>query len=298
MFDDDALPGSKLIFPLLAASMLAGCYVSWRRAPVTQVTAALATLGLATIPSLFVHSTIGFVNLPFPAYLVLATLILARGLVENKRASAAIGSLLLGFAAWTRPEGAAFGLLMLLTLILGSRLIGKQWAAKPITVVPFLMVSGIWLAFGNRYIADDEIGQLMRAFLPAFMAGNIRAEPLLNVLTYVGDQIPAWRIWGLMVFAIPALIGFGIAKARPRNNAIGYLVGVAGLASLLFPVLMFYIAGYTPGYGVSWLQDSFDRAMFPAAVLLFWAAVALANARPSVSVSDIEMSDRQGRTSS
>ena len=99
------------------------------------------------------------------------------------------------------------------------------------------------------------------------MAGNIRAEPLLNVLTYVGDQIPAWRIWGLMVFAIPALIGFGIAKARPRNNAIGYLVGVAGLASLLFPVLMFYIAGYTPGYGVSWLQDSFDRAMFPAAVL-------------------------------
>ena len=297
VFDNDALPGSKLASPLLMGSMLAGCFVLWRRAGVSLNSAAWAALGLATIPSLFLHATIGFVNLPFTAYLVLGTLFLARGLVDDEQASSAIGSLLLGFAAWTRPEGAAFGLLILMALIAGSWLLRKRWTAKVMTVAPFVVIAGSWLAFGNRYIADDEIGQLMRAFLPAIMAGNIRAEPLVNVLTHVGDQIPAWRIWGFMLVAIPAFIGFGIARARPRNNALGYLVGMAGLVSLLFPILMFYVAGYTPGYGISWLQDSFDRAMFPAVVLLFWAGVALAFARPTPSGSDIEMSDTQARAS-
>ena len=173
----------------------------------------------------------------------------------------------------------------------------KKFTAPVITVAPFLMISGTWLAFGNRYIADDEIGQLTRAFLPALMAGDIRTEPLETLLIFMGDRFPGHQVWGLMLLTIPALIGFGIVKARPGSNATGYLVGMAGLASLLFPILMFYIAGYTPGYGVSWLQDSFDRAMFPAVVFLFWAGVTLAFARPSACGSDTEMSVTHGRVS-
>ena len=60
---------------------------------------------------------------------------------------------------------------------------------------------------------------------------------------------------------------------------MGYLVGLAGLVALLFPLGMFYIAGYTPGYDVGFLEDSFDRAMFPAVALLFWSGVTLALAK-------------------
>ena len=60
---------------------------------------------------------------------------------------------------------------------------------------------------------------------------------------------------------------------------MGYLVGLAGLVALLFPLGMFYIAGYTPGYGTSFLADSFDRAMFSGVVLLFWSGVTLTFAK-------------------
>ncbi len=76
-----------------------------------------------------------------------------------------------------------------------------------------------------------------------------------------------------------------LAKTQPvprltTRLPTGYLVGLAGLVSLLFAFGMFYIAGYTSGYGAGFLTDSFDRAMFPAVALLFWAGVTLALAKP------------------
>lgn len=277
--DGDVLPGSKLVAPLLTASMLAGCFVSWRRAGVDQVPTAIATLGVVTIPLFFFHSTIGFVNVPFTAYLVLGTLFLARGIIEDDRSRSALGSLLLGFSAWTRPEGFGFGLAMLLALMFGGWLFNKRPAVWASSLLPFLVLSGAWLTFGNQYIVNDEIGQLLGEFLPAVKAGEIRTGPLSDLMAYIGGTFPAWRVWGLMAVAIPVLIGFGVVRVRPRENAMGYLVGLAGLVALLFPLGMFYIAGYTPGYGLGFLEDSFDRAMFPAVALLFWAGVTLALAK-------------------
>ena len=112
-------------------------------------------------------------------------------------------------------------------------------------------------------------------------SGPERSDSALAPDVYwpIGAGFPAWRVWGLMAVAIPVLIGFGVVRVRPRENAMGYLVGLAGLVALLFPLGMFYIAGYTPGYGLGFLEDSFDRAMFPAVALLFWAGVTLALAK-------------------
>ncbi|MFQ5922465.1 MAG: hypothetical protein ACE5M4_06440 [Anaerolineales bacterium] len=274
--DGDVLPGSKLVAPFLTASMLGGCFVSWRRAGVDQVPSGIATLGLATIPLFFFHATIGYVNVPFTAYLVLGTLFLGRGIVDSNRSSSTFGSLLLGFAAWTRPEGIGFGVVIILALMIGGWLLNRRPTVWASGLLPFLVVSGAWLTFSNQYVVGDEIGQLLREFLPAVQAGQIRTQPLSDLLAYVGIAFRAWRVWGLMAVAIPVLIAFGVAKIRPRNNAMAYLVGLAGLASLLFPGGMFYVAGYTPGYGMDFLGDSFDRAMFPAVALLFWSGVTMA----------------------
>ena len=60
------------------------------------------------------------------------------------------------------------------------------------------------------------------------------------------------------------------------------LVGIAGFVTLVIPMAMFYIAGYSPGYSVGFLGDSFDRAMLPGAITVLWSAVALAMGQKTV----------------
>ena len=276
VMDGDVLPGSKLMFPLLALSLTIGCYVFWRRAGVQKTASSLATLALASLPLLFRHSTIGFANAPFTAYIVLGILYIALGAQDDNRSSLIIGSLMLGFAAWTRPEGVGYSLLILLSLVVGFWLLQRRVMPLPAATIPLVLISAMWLAFGSRYVAEDEVGRLLGRFVPEVISGNIRMEPLSTVLRFAAENALKFRSWGLLLISVPLMGVIGLGRARDSWSTSAILVGIAGLVALTIPLAMFYVAGYTPDYSVGFLELSFERAMMPAAIALFWAAVALA----------------------
>ena len=55
----DILPGSKLIFPAFLASVSLGAYAFWIRQGVSTLLAGLGMLLVASVPSIFLHATIG-----------------------------------------------------------------------------------------------------------------------------------------------------------------------------------------------------------------------------------------------
>ena len=282
VMDGDVLPGSKLIFPMLALSLVIGCYVMWRRVDVTRMGSGLATLALASLPLLFFHSTIGFANAPFTTYIVLGILHIAHGAQSENRSALVLGSLMFGFAAWTRPEGVGYSLLILLTLVVSSWLLWRRVISLSAAAVPLIAISAMWMAFGSRYVAEDEVGDLLGRFVPAVINGDIRIEPLSTVLRFAAKEVLRFEAWGLLAIAIPVLMVTGLSKTLMSWNRMAVLVGIAGFVTLVIPMAMFYIAGYSPGYSVGFLGDSFDRAMLPGAITVLWSAAALAMGQEAV----------------
>jgi len=275
LFDHDALPGSKLLFPLLTWSMVYGCIYIWRRTGVDQTAASLAGLVIVTMPLIFDHATLDFANLPFTSYIVLGVLWLFKGLMGERSADLLLGSALLGMASWTRPEGSGFALLMLLSLAASAWLLHRKILIRASTVVPYLVPTSIWLAFGIRYMAGDEIGGVIQRFGSQLAVGNLRLSPLLEILSYASERMLSAGDWRLVTVLIVSLLALGLARrGRPASRSV-IVAGSAALVAALIPIMMFFVA--LPrgiGSGTVFLDVSFDRALFPGVVLLFWTAVA------------------------
>lgn len=135
------------------------------------------------------------------------------------------------------------------------------------------------MAFSASYVANDEVGRLFAAFVDAIRAGDVRWQPAAQIVDYMRSGWPRLRIWGWMGVGLPPLALLAVIRSRRVRHPYASVIAVGGLVSGLFPLLMFYIAGYSQGYDAGFLGVSFDRAMFPAAVLLFWSVIAFGAAR-------------------
>jgi hypothetical protein len=111
--DGDLIPGSKLIFPILAAGLFIQIYAFLRRHGVSTVLILASGLFLFTVPDLFRHSTLAFANLPLTAYLIPAAFWTIDGILERRTRWIFLGGVLFACAAWTRPEGIGLALLLL-----------------------------------------------------------------------------------------------------------------------------------------------------------------------------------------
>ncbi len=148
LLDGDVLPGSKLLFPFFLSAILLAAYSSWRRAGHSDVWAGVLILAVGTVPLILDHSTTGYTNLPFSAYLILGCLMVLEGAQCDNHRQQLLGGLLLAGAVWTRQEGLlvvalAGSLLMFLVAPLGN---GQRRAAAvllPPAVVECRMV-GAW----------------------------------------------------------------------------------------------------------------------------------------------------------
>jgi hypothetical protein len=272
-FSGDVLPGSKLIPSLLLMALMLGCYVTWRRAGVERILALAGSVAIATIPAIFIYSTLGFANLPFTAYLALGTLWSVQGLVNRDSRGLSLGCLMLGFAAWTRPEGAGFGLLILIALVACNWILNHETISHAAALLPYPVIAGLWLAFGFRHMRGDEIGALIERFFGSIRQGDILLAPVLEILRYYWGILWRWHTWGVLAAWLPALVGLGIGRLDAERKAVAWMTGAAGFVAAMIPFGMFTIAAYSPGYGELFLDVSFDRALFPAAILLIWTGV-------------------------
>jgi hypothetical protein len=279
LMDGDILPGSKLLFPIFTLSMMLGCYRFWSRNYVIEELAALGILVLFSTPKVFLFSTIGWGNMIFTTYLVLGTFYLCDGFFfhrDNK--DAFLGGLLLGLAAWTRPEGVGF-IFALAIGLLCIRIFSKCKSASNTWALPMIIIPGIWLFFGLKSMRKAEIGGVAGAFFQKIAEGKMTFDSLSILLPFSKSSLQNQDIWGFLCPIIITLFILGLMTNLRQFDT--YVLGICISALILFflPHLMFFMASFSkPGYEV-FLCSSYDRALFPGLILGFCGALLLSARR-------------------
>ncbi|NIM96454.1 MAG: hypothetical protein GTO18_22365 [Anaerolineales bacterium] len=279
------MPGSKLLFPLFALSILLGCYRFLRQRDVPVLLASLGPLLLLSAPHIFLHSTVGFANLPFTTYLVLGTLWCVDGLFENKPRSLLMGGIMLVLAGWTRPEGIGFVLIIQTSLVLIYWLSGHKGLRIMPLFIPTLLIVGVWLIFGAEHLSNDQVWGVTRVFRKEIAEGSLAIEALASILTFVAKRAVTLTVWGLLFPLILILLIWRSRNLLPRHNPITFSFLCVSILALLVPIGLFFVASYSRPNFPFILEINFDRALFPAIFLGMVVALLAVNKKLMSAVS-------------
>ena len=277
--DGDLLALSKAAFPMFMFSLCTGSAAFLVRRGLPPAIIGVSILALLATPVLFAHSTLAFANLPFATYTVLGTLHFIDGIPPNSIRQLSLGSLLLGFAAWTRPEGIGFGVIVILLLIAIALISRKVTRVILLSTIPFFVISVPWLAFAYRYIRSDEVGQTLGGMFSSLASGSINTASPPLLMRYSAAHLADPHTWGLTIATALIVLFFALPGIRRSRGFEVVATCLSALLLIALPLLMFYAASYTKPDLVSFLDVSFDRALFPGITLLLLAALALLGER-------------------
>jgi hypothetical protein len=276
LIDQDLLPGSKLAFLSIFLSMLMCIYWFLRKNNISLVLAGLCVLLVLSTPVVFEYATLGFANMPFTCYLVIGTLLGILGVTQKNKGFLYSSGLTLSLAGWTRPEGIGFALFLACLVVIFA------WKQKinHIQLFAYLLITiffcGTWMALGVRYFQGDEIGTTIRMSIQALKDGSFSPNIIWFILEYAWHHFISLNMWGIiiplsMIATICLLPGLISKKSIPP-----LILFSASLGTFLIPLFMF-VAKYYGGTQdfVRFLGVSFDRAQFPAIILLIVSFILL-----------------------
>jgi len=280
LFEGEILPGSKLVFPLYLAAVCLGCFRFWRKHGVPGRTALLATAFLATNPVVFLHATNGYANLPFAAILTLGSLLSLEGILEGHGGIQAIGGLLLGIAAWTRPEGIGFSLAVVLGLIL-LRVLARIGTIRALPwLAPGAALALGWNAFAWRAVMVGHLGETIQAVPSGLTLGDFNLFELYLIPRLFLERAISPGNWGLFLPAVLALSVLGLAARRGWQRPVMLSLFVLSLIVMVLPVLIYYARSFAPSADFqAILRRDFDRAFLPGFLTLCIMAVQAAAGR-------------------
>jgi hypothetical protein len=275
--DGDVIPGSKFLYVLLTIALLAGSYRFLSRRGVGQGWILLGLLGLVTTTVFFENALSGLANLPFTVYLVLGILNTLEGLDLLDIRRVTLGGLLLGFAAWTRPEGILFATVFLVLmyalaiLLLRRRPRPRFWAAS---FLPALMIPLLWLTLiGRENMEGDQIGQAIRAFTGQALTGNWGLGGLALLWDFAWKSLLDVGKFGLILGAALLLILVCIPLTHWERDRFRSAFIALTILAFLLPAGMFFVAYFREENFIGFLQQSFNRAYLPALTMSVLAAI-------------------------
>ncbi len=272
IFGGDSLPGSKLMFPLFYISLLLGCYRFWRKRKVHHLEASLGALLLASTPIMFNHATIGYSNLSFTLYLCLGLLwIIEGGLDEDKR-KGFLGSILLAFSIWTRPEG-LLTCIGVFVALLGAQILFKRKSRDILwLVVTPLIVASSWLLFSRMYgTGDAEAYDLSRLAINGLLRGDIRWDAMIVILRFIAGQVLRFRDWGMTLVLVGIMYLVGLRPRHLRQDITKTTLAVSILVLALIVIGAHYMAAYSPrgpDWVYEWLSLNYTRLFMPVGTLM------------------------------
>lgn len=287
ILDGDLLPGSKLLFPALYASLLVGCHRFLRGKSVHGIVSVGAMVLLGSTPIMFTHATMGYTNLMFTFYVVIGSLWCEEAVNEASRRKAIIGGTLIALGIWTRPEGLVMAASVLTGLFLSIRLARRSGAQLMLATFPPMVVGCTWLVF----LLTHGTGTV-RAYtdLPLALQGLARGEvhwdALWTIVRYTGGQVLRFKDWGGLLAFLSAGVLVGLAASWRRWSPTEVVLGVLTAVSCLVAVGAHYMVAYSPEgpkFVYKWLTFGFTRVLMPAVVLaLLWVVLLFAGPREGV----------------
>lgn len=279
----DLLPGSKLIFPLFQASLLLGSVAFWLRRSIRKSVALLGLLVLATVPVFVLHATLGFANLPMTGYLVLGGIWGIQGIFEDRPGARVLSGILLGLASWTMVEGFLFSTSIVISLV-GARWLTGRGKLDPITwLLPFVVISGAWIAFYLSYGASGSQAMgAVRAAVVSITAGDLNLTELRLIFGYFRRHIFRLDIWGL-IFPVGILLFILNWRSFSRARSPDIIAGFFMLAATgLLTLMLFYLRSFVIDDFLALLQRGFPRGFLPTA--FFFAISVFLSSRGSIDV--------------
>jgi hypothetical protein len=291
LISGDLLPGSKLIFPLFYASLILGCFRFWQRRRVPGAIVAIGTLFTASIPILFEHSTVGYANLPLANYLVLGCLFTIDGGLSRDCKIQVIGGLLLGMAAWTRPEGIIFAMIVVMSLFLSFWISKIRGIYLVFWLLPIAVIGSSWLLFLLRYGGQSQVVAGVSALLRSVLENKFPWGLFPKVFRSLIRHLFTIRAWG---FLYPAVILSTFTNYRKLNGnkypdvfALMAVILAAAIAMVLFYVSVAFVMNLD-----IWIPTSMDRMFLPVGALVIVWTVLLAGV-PNQIPSALEPSPEQ-----
>jgi hypothetical protein len=281
LFDGDALPGSKLIFPLFYASLLGGCFLFWRRGKLSATLSSVGMLTLASVPVLYDHATLGYANLPEACYLVLGLLYLLQGSLERSRRALLVSSLLLGLAMWTRPEGVILVIVGIAALAVALRLSGAEQIRGGVWLVPVALVGGTWLVFVSRYAGGSQFGGTIRGAWTGWANGEFNLFALRQIATYTARQAVSPSVWGVAAPLLLVLIWIGRRHLLPEAGSAVLPILMMGVVSGMAVLAFYYLASYADPPLDWWLSTGLNRTAIPSVCLVAVGAFLGLRSEPS-----------------
>ncbi len=266
LLDGDLLPGSKFFFPFAFLALLVGVYRFCRRHGVSPLIATGGTLLILTSPAIFFYGTSGFANIPFTSYLVLGTLWSFEGLEQDDSRVLLLGGLLLAMAGWTRPEGLAYALVLVVALLVGRWVTRQPLNFHARWLLPLLIITGAWLIFGTTYIAGDQAGDALKGLSQQVLNGQIDLGPLKTMVIFIGNQLFHGVDWRYLTPLGVFLILVAVIRQVLHPSPLIPMLLIVTLAGFGFVIGIFFILS-EPDF-VAFLDVSFDRAFFPTVVML------------------------------
>jgi len=270
--DGNLLPGSKLLYPAFYASLLIGCYRFLVLHGLKRWIASLGLLLLGTTPIIFTHAYMGYTNLAFAFYLIMGMLWCMDSMKDKGPRKAILGGLLLAMALWTRPEGIAMCIAVVVALVLGRTLSPRRhwdwWAL----LIPLAIVGGSWFLFLRVHTISYAPGyDLFGLAWRGILKGQIHWSAFNTIFRFMVGQVVRFRDWGFLPLLMGALFILGF---RPKNLSLD-----PAYTSLLFAMLtiglvligLHYMAAYSPqgpGFLYEWLSLDFTRVAMPAGICL------------------------------
>lgn len=274
LLQGDAEPLSKLIFTLFLISVCLGILQFWLGLGVPPGHAVLAASFLSTVPVVFQHGTIGYVNLPFACYLTLGTIYLLEGIGEGSKSKQALGGLLLALSAWTRPDGLPISMLVLIG-ILGAKA-ACSWRSPHLWAVcgPLVAVAGPWQVY-SWAVAPGAAQAATVDVVAGFMSGVARGQWKLDsfywIARFAGGQLTDPTVWGVALPVGLLLILMRRKAVADRTRPISFALLIVTLVVSLQVVLFYYLLSFSADL-IYWLGTDINRMMLPAG-LLAWAWV-------------------------